>query len=252
MRVNGRTSGAGSSRKVLHLLMSFDENNPRATADQLAQRCGIPLSTAYRYLALLREVGLLEDAAGSSFVVSPRVLSLARASMAAFPLAEIARPILDGTMANSGETSLLLQRVGHNALCVARSESDRPVRLSFDVGRPMPLHRGAAAKILMSTLTRAERDTYFEQMPQGTIADRERLETELETIAARGWTTSHGEVDQGIWAAAAAVSDGKRIVAALTAAGLDQNIDDDKRAHILSIVQRRAEELSRRVSELRL
>ena len=46
--------------------MSFDEYNPRATADQLAQRCGIPLSTAYRYVALLREVGLLEEASGNS------------------------------------------------------------------------------------------------------------------------------------------------------------------------------------------
>ena len=34
------------------------------------------------------------------------------------------------------------------AMCVALAEANHPIRLSFEVGRPMPLHGGAAAEIL--------------------------------------------------------------------------------------------------------
>ena len=35
-------------------------------------------------------------------------------------------------------------------------------------------------------------------------------------MAARGWATSEEEIDRGVWAASAAVTDGQRTIAALT------------------------------------
>ena len=251
-RAGQKTSGTGSSRKVLRLLMSFDESRPSATAEQLAKAAEVPLSTAYRYISLLREVGLLEEGPSNSYVVSVRALPLARAALAAHPLAETAMPILHSITETCGETCLLLRRIAHSAVCVARSESPHPVRLSFDVGRAMPLHRGAGAKILLSALNARELDGYFGTLPAGDGTDRVALEDELAAIRTRGWSVSHGEVDQGIWAAAAPVADGKDVVGALTAAGLAQNIDDGRRRQILEIVRTRAQELSAQASRLRL
>lgn len=251
-RAGQKTSGTGSSRKVLRLLMSFDESRPSATAEQLANAAEVPLSTAYRYIALLREVGLLEEGPSNSYVVSVRALPLARAALAAHPLAETAMPILRSITDACGETSLLLRRVAQSAVCVARSESPHPVRLSFDVGRAMPLHRGAAAKILLSAMSVRELDRYFGSMAAADGTDRVALEEELAAIRTRGWSVSHGEVDQGIWAAAAPVADGKDVVGALTAAGLAQNIDDERRDEILEIVKTGAQQLSEQASRLRL
>lgn len=247
-----KTSGTGSSRKVLRLLMSFDESRSSATAEQLAKDAEVPLSTAYRYISLLREVGLLEEGPSNTYVVSVRALPLARAALAAHPLAESATPILRSITDRCGETSLLLRRVGQSAVCVARSESPHPVRLSFDVGRAMPLHRGAAAKILLSAMTSREVDNYFKTLPADDSTDRAALDKELAAIRTRGWSVSHGEVDQGIWAAAAPVADGRDVVGALTAAGLAQNIDDGQRDDILEIVKTEAQQLSKQASSLRL
>ena len=43
-----------------------------------------------------------------------------------------------------------------------------------------------------------------------------RLEESIARVAARGWATSEEEIDRGVWAASAAVTDGQRTVAALT------------------------------------
>lgn len=246
------TSGTGSSRKVLKLLMSFDERRSSATADELARSAEVPLSTAYRYISLLREVGLLEEGKANTFVVSPKILPLARAALAAHPLLDLATPVLKDITESCGETSLLLRRVSQSAVCVARWESSHPVRLSFDVGRPMPLHRGAAAKVLLSSLPEDERALYYRTLSRDELGDRDGLEAEIRSIRENGWTVSHGEVDQGIWAAAAAVTDGREVIAALTAAGLAHNIDERRRSQILAAVKEGAATISRHATALRV
>ncbi len=43
-----------------------------------------------------------------------------------------------------------------------------------------------------------------------------RLEESVARVAARGWATSEEEIDRGVWAASAAVTDGQATIAALT------------------------------------
>lgn len=246
-----RTVGTGSSRKVLTMLMAFNERRSSATADELARAVGVPLSTAYRYISLLREVGLLEEGPNGGFVVSAKVLPLARAAMAAHPLPDLAMPALREVTESCGETSLLLQRVQDHSVCIARCESPNPVRLSFDLGRPMPLHRGAAAKILLAAMPQAERQRYLASLNPAEV-DREALERELEDILARGWSVSFSEVDQGIWAAAAPVTDGNGIIAAVTVAGFAVGMPEERRPAILATVRAAAGKVSERVSALHL
>jgi len=42
------------------------------------------------------------------------------------------------------------------------------------------------------------------------------IEETLAKVAARGWATSEEEIDRGVWAASAAVTNGRSTVAALT------------------------------------
>jgi len=49
-----RRSGAESSRKLLRLLVSFDEQHHTQTVSELAKRADIPVSSAYRFLSVLR------------------------------------------------------------------------------------------------------------------------------------------------------------------------------------------------------
>jgi DNA-binding IclR family transcriptional regulator len=101
-------------------------------------------------------------------------------------------------------------------------------------------------------MSKREIDSYFQTLPANDGTDRAQLDDELAAIRTRGWSVSHGEVDQGIWAAAAPVADGRDVVGALTAAGLAQNIDDRQRNEILEIVRTEAQHLSKEASLLRV
>lgn len=233
--------------------MSFTEQRPRATAEELAHAIGVPLSTAYRYIALLREVGLIEEDRRNSFALSSLVVPMARAARSANSLLEVAEPAIRQLSQSTNETALLIKRMDTHAVCIARVDSTRPIRLSFEIGRPVPLVGGAAGKILLAAMPKDERESYLAWLSKnGSSRSKPSVsKKELETIERNQWAVSSGEVDLGIWAAAAAVTDGRDVLAALTVAGLADQYSEAHRNRILSAVRKSAEEISARMTALR-
>ena len=70
--------------------------------------------------------------------------------------------------------------------------------------------------MLLAGLPDRQRRECLAPLAQSEPAAAARLEEALDRVAARGWATSEEEIDQGVWAAAAAVTDGRATVAALT------------------------------------
>jgi DNA-binding IclR family transcriptional regulator len=234
--------------------MCFTEQRPNATVDELAKMVGVPLSTAYRYVSLLREVGLVEEDRNSGFVLSSLVVPMARAARAANPLLHVAEPIIRKLSENTNETVLLLKRMDTSAVCIARVDSTKPIRLSFEIGRPVSLTGGAASKILLSAMPKEERRRFFDELKKDTRPPNglSKIEKELESIERNQWAVSSGELDEGIWAAAAAVTDGKEVQAALTVAGLAAANGSTKQKQILAQVRKSAAEISERIAAFRL
>ncbi|MFV2198556.1 IclR family transcriptional regulator [Nocardiopsis sp. LOL_012] len=253
-----RRSGAESSRKVLGLLLAFDERRHTLTAVELAREIDAPLSSVYRYLSVLRASGLVEEAeAAGSYRLTFRVIGMARAARAAWGSVEhLARPVLDRLAERTGETALLVKRTGTAAVCVDRAESPHPVRLQFDPGQPMALHRGSAARVLLSGMPARERADYLARLseeaalPSGTGL-RPPTEGELALVAEQGWTQSFEEVDQGIWGVAAAVSEQGRLVAAIGVAGPLFRLEQGQRERVSSLVREGAAEVSAGLDRLR-
>lgn len=253
-----RRSGAESSRKVLGVLSAFDERRHTLTAGRLAEAIDAPLSSTYRYLAVLRESGLVEEAeAAGSYRLTPRVIGMARAARAAQGgLERLARPVLERIAAASGETALLVKRVRVAAVCVDRVESPHPVRLQFDPGQPMPLHRGAAARVLLSGMPARERAAYLSGAAReaAQAADevwRPPSEEEFAQVAASGWAQSFEEVDEGIWGAAAAVREDGALLASIGVAGPLFRLGQAEREHVIALVRAGAAEVTAAIDRLR-
>ena len=242
-----RIRGTASSRKVLQVLTSFTPERPIVTVDALAKMVKVPLSTAYRYIALLREVGLVTDDGHGGYHLSPRMVELARASRAAFSFIDVAQPVMEKLRDASGETVILIRRVGDAAICVERVESAQRVRLSFEVGAAFPLHRGAAPKLLLAHMARRERDDYLGRARK-IDADLRRRPTqfaeELDTIERQAWAESNEEITPDIWAAAAPVLEGARLAAAVSVAGPAYRLTARQRSKIITLTRRAGEEIS--------
>jgi DNA-binding IclR family transcriptional regulator len=244
-----RTPGAESGRRLLATLTAFTPERPTPTVAELAETVGVPASTAYRYVALLREVGLVEPAGEGNYRLADRVVTLAAAARAAGDgLAERAADELRVLRDAVGETVLIARRAGTTAYCIAREESAHPVRLQFAVGQAMPLHSGSAARVLLAAMPRLDRTRYVDDALPTLPTDRHALlaDDALDTVNTAGFTESYEEVDTGIWGAAAAITRGPHgpVVAALGTAGPLFRLPEDRRATIVSSVREAARRLS--------
>ena len=207
-----------SARRVLALLLAFTKDRHTLSTRELAARTEIPLPTVYRYVAFLRDSGLLVERGAAGYSLSARVIALADAAEAAETLIDIADPIMRRLSEEVDETVILVRLIASSAVCVHRVEAaHHRLRTSFEPGQPLSLEGGASVRLLLASLAPAERRRHL-----GALAERDPekaawLEEAVAVAGERGWAISSEEIDRGVWAGAAAVrNNGGSIVASLT------------------------------------
>jgi len=208
--------GCEGARRVLALMLAFSAERNTLSARDLAAATGIALPSVYRYITLLRETGLLADGDRGTFRLSARMIGLARAAEAAESIIEIADPVMRALAAETEETVILVRLIGRSAVCVHRIESKHHLRTTFEPGQPLPLERGASARILLAGLPLETRRDYLTSYAARDPSGAAELEEKVVLAAQRGWAVSEEEIDRGVWAASAPVLQGRRVIAALT------------------------------------
>lgn len=201
-------SGAETGRKLLRLLMCFSGTRPSWSVAALAAELDLTMSTAYRYVGLLKEEGFLVLGHDSTYQVAERATSLVDAYLATRAgLVDVALPIMTRLRDEIGETVLLARRVGDFAFCIDRVESLESVRLQFDRGQAMSLHSGSMPRLLLSYMPDRERRRYLARARPLVTPERLPLLSDeaLAAIAAEGSTESMEEIDDQIWGAAAVI-----------------------------------------------
>ncbi|GAB3710221.1 IclR family transcriptional regulator [Nocardiopsis oceani] len=222
--------GTASARKVVQLLLSFSERRPRMSVAELSAELNITQATTYRYVALLKSLGTVEEGPDSSYQLTAKVLPMARAAQVVNSEARLARPVMEEMSHRLGETVMLLAAAGDLAVCVDRVESARPMRFTFEPGHSLPLGRGASGKLLLALLPPADR---MRLLNTWSGEERTALAFELETIAEQTYAESFGEVDEGLWACSVPVRT-FRPQLVLSVAGPESRIPPDDRSAIVA------------------
>jgi DNA-binding IclR family transcriptional regulator len=241
-------AGADSGRRALEVLFALTQQRPRASVRDLAEQLDIPMPSVHRYVALLRDMGLLEEGARGQYHLTMRVAALGRAARAATSVVDVAGPFMSELSEQVGETVLLARLVQGLPVCIHRIETTRSLRLSFEVGQHLPALRGASVRLLLGALSVPEQRRHLQQA----LANGERLPdigpdeflSAIERDAERGWAISYEEIDEGVWAAAAPVVEDGRTVAALSVPCPAFRLTDEHRAEILDLVRKTAHRLS--------
>jgi DNA-binding IclR family transcriptional regulator len=241
-------AGADSGRRALELLFAFTEQRPVASVRQLAQTLDIPVPSVHRYVALLRDLGLIEEGARGQYHLTMRVAALGRAARQATPLVDIAEPVMRELSEQIEETVMLSRLVHGLPVCIHRVEAPRQLRLSFEIGQNLPPLRGGSVRLLLGALSPAERERYLDRaLAAGAIPpvnDRDAFLCEVERDVARGWAVSNQEIDEGVWAAAATICEAGRTHAVISAPCPAIRLDGQKRQTILDLVRKTAARIS--------
>jgi DNA-binding IclR family transcriptional regulator len=208
--------GCEGARRVLALMLAFSADKNTLTARDLAAATGIALPSVYRYITLLRETGLLAGDERGTYRLSARLIGLAKAAEAAESIIDIADPVMRDLAAETGETVILVRLIGRSAVCVHRVQSDQRLRISFEPGQPLPLERGASARLLLSGLAPDVRKEYLAPLAERAPEAAARLEARIVQAGRQEFAVSEEELEAGVWAVSAPVLQGKRMIAVIT------------------------------------
>lgn len=105
------TPGASSSRKVLKLLTYFSPERIHARVEELVAHVDVPKSTAYRYLVLLKETGMLAAGSDGLRYPVPQLIRLGEAAKSDVGFIDLALPAMQRLSYQTQETVLLIERI---------------------------------------------------------------------------------------------------------------------------------------------
>jgi DNA-binding IclR family transcriptional regulator len=202
-----------TSDKVLMILSLFSMERSEWTVEQAAQAIGQPVSTTYRHFAVLAKAGLIDSFRGGRYVLGPAAIQLDWLIRKTDPLLRAARPamkFLSGAI-NGPAVVLLCRLYRDQVMCIDQDIAGNPTFApSYQRGRPMPLARGAASKIILATLSdRAKKSLQArhgdEFAAAGLGASWAELRASLAAIRDAGYAVTRGEIDKGVVGIAAPI-----------------------------------------------
>jgi len=203
-----------SGERVLQVLACVARAGQALSARELAAQTGIPLSSLYRQIAMLKKWGLLQEhvhnglaAQSGLYEPGPMAVQLAWGFDHHSHLMQQAREEMQQLLERSGESVGLLIYLHGQVICLDMLESPQALRCSFTRGSTGPTARGASAKALLASLPPAVLDAQLatQQLDDARVA---KLKQQLQEIARQGYAVSQDEVDIGVWGVSVPVMSG--------------------------------------------
>ena len=208
--------------RMMDVLALLERRPSGATIREMVEALNLPRTTVYRILNTLQHHDMVRRSEDGSLRLGPRLLALAARTLGNthdYDLANLSRQHLEGLSEQTGEGSKVSVLDGDGVLVVAAVQGSRDYALTVVPGQRLPLHAGAASKVLLAALPKTELKLLLAGPLAGytgrTIRDPSRLAAELARIRRQGWAHDKGEYAPSIQAFAAPIPDrsGKMIAA---------------------------------------
>jgi DNA-binding IclR family transcriptional regulator len=244
-----------ASRSVLKALDVLETlvaaRGPMPLSD-IARAVDRPLPTVHRLLRTLELRDYVESLDGR-YRLTLKLFDLGTTVASRIDIVAESRPRVEALCQELDETINVSVRSGTSAVYVLKVESPRSVRLISQLGMHVPLHCTAMGKVLLAYLDDAQREEVLDGLELAprtdhTIVKRGRLDAELARVAERGWAVDSQEFDYGLVCVAAPIFDHTgRITAAISAAGPDARMREERLPAVGAAVTRAAADISRRL-----
>lgn len=210
--------------RMMDVLSALEQRGTGLTISELKDALALPRTTIYRILNTLQHHEIVRRDEEGAYHLGRRLLTLAAqvASRASeIDLVAICQPHLDRLASELGEGVKVSVIDQEGILVLAAAQGRREYALTVAPGQHMPIHAGAASKLLLAHLEPAAIDTWLTKpltaYTARTITDPKRLRAELARIKRLGWAQDKGENGPSIQAFAAPImTKGGKVVAALS------------------------------------
>lgn len=233
--------------KAFELLMAV-ARKPHSGVTELAKSIGVTKSRAFRLLHTMEQCRVIARDAGNGYRLGSAMLVLGITANSQIDLVKLADPILEELCERVNETVQLRILDGIEALCIAKCEPSRDLRVHAVVGRRRPLYAGSPKTLLAyqdKAMIERSIPEKLTQFTTNTPGNRSAILVELARVRQQGYCISRGEVSDQLVSISAPVftMDGKAI-AALNVAAPAFRTHESELEHIIRLVTSFAERLS--------
>ena len=239
-----------SFARGLRLLLTVADRG-EVRADELSSTLDMPLSTVYRYLRTLGDFGFV-DRHGGQFRIGPKLLIGTGSNVSSERLIRHADGPLRMLVQATGETGIVVRRIGLSSVCLHTVESDDALRVTLEPGAVSPLYAGAPGRVLLAF---APTEVLDEVLAQDLVRITDNTPTEedlhagLGGIVMSGLAVSEGEFIEGSVAIAAPVFREDGIVGAIGLIGPAFRCDEAWRARAGRLVVEAARTINAALAE---
>lgn len=250
---NGAQSGVARAFALLRLLGDAGPDGMRLA--EIAERAGLPRSTAHRMLRVLaieEVVGF--DPASKRYTLGLALFVLAARAGGTLGLRELARPTLLRLTASLAETVFLLVHNGYDAVCIDRSAGPLPIRsFTGDVGGRVPLGIGQGAVAILAFLPAAEQDEIVRHNLPRILAmsgpDEASLRAEVARVRRDGYCGGASGLIPGMAGIGAPIRDRDgRAVGAISIGTTVDRLTPERREVIAAMLRREADAIGARLN----
>ena len=247
--------GAGalkSLRRAILVLQCFSLQEPRLSLTDIARKVDLPLSTAHRILATLREFGLIEQAGDrQSYRLGLKLLELGSAVLANLEVHREAVSYIEELARETGETVHLGVFDGLQAVSIEKIESNQGLASNVTIGKGAPAYCTGVGKALLAYQPEAVVDRVCQNLiahTAHTITDPAKLNEELKQVRTQGYAVDNMEHQPGVRCIAAPIRNHTgSVIASLSVSGPATRIPRERVPTLATRVRELAAKLSARL-----
>jgi IclR family acetate operon transcriptional repressor len=248
LRASGQVQSLSRSLRLMNALAFHPQG---ITLSEVAQKVGLPTSTAHRLLTTLQNERFVRfDNERSVWQVGVQAFRVGSAFTRGRDLAAIARPFMRRLVEQSGETVNLAIPDRQEVIYLAQVECQKMMRAIAGPGGRSSYHASAVGKAIMAAMSEPELSRLISQLdlrPETphSITSPEMLKKELAATAQRGYAVDDEENAVGLRCVAGGIYDEHGApLAALSVSGPAARITEARLASLGAGVAAVADEIT--------
>jgi len=237
-------------------ILNYLSNAKRSVGiTELSLKLSFPKSTVHRILNSLLSYSLVsQEKETSKYKLGLKILEYSNSFYNSFDFRQIAKPILKKICTETGFTTSLTAWYDGHSICidsVTPSQKLNTHHLFVEIGKKMPFHCTASAKVLLAyqlpeDIKRIINKKHLIRYTPNTITEPGKLMMHLLDIKNKGFAICDEELEEGIKAIATPIKDiNGRTKASITITGLAKRISSSNTKKLIKIVTNSAEEISK-------
>ena len=217
MGEKSESAGQSVTSRALSVLAAFEGAPGSLSVAQIAEKSGLPLSTAYRLAGELEEWGGLRKGSDGKYQIGFRIWEIGQ--LAGRRLRDRAHPFLQDLFDLTRENVHLAIREGTQMLYVDKVYGSRKIPVVSRVGGRLPLHATAVGRVMLAAQPQWFIDAYLqgelEKPTPNTVTNPVILKQIIADIQREGFSVTIEQMRPGVLSVAVPIVFNDTTVAAL-------------------------------------